>query len=180
MCRETERRTHQFPDGSELAYTVRTGDSAISRIFTAELARRLASADRHLETRPSLMASGGSQPGGRGDAHRSTATHALPAGEVRVSITANGRGSHEYIQSLVRAAAAYTRSLHVEVGRAAPLATLLIGSALALVAVGHPFLGAPLFGAGGVIAGHLVVYQLSVRGTTLGISRIPEPGEAPV
>jgi hypothetical protein len=65
MHRETDSRTHQFPDGTELEYTVRTSDSAIVRIFTAEPARRLERADLLLETEPSLMAFAGSLSGGR-------------------------------------------------------------------------------------------------------------------
>lgn len=179
MPPRVDRQTHHFPDGSDLELTIRTSDPAIYRIFTADLARRLRSARRSFVSGASLTEFGTVARASGRDVRQSTTTHGLPDGEVTVSIDAGGTASHEYLRFLVRGAVAYTRLLHVEGERASPVAVLLLGSGLALVAFGWWIPGVPLLGAGGVVALHLAVYWLSARGTIPSLSRIPDPGKPP-
>lgn len=177
MVHRVERQSHQFSDGSEIEFTIRTSDSTVFRIFEGDLERRLQSAHRVFAD--TSLRGFGAFSAGRRDTRQSTTTHPLPDGEVTVSIDASGTGSHEYLNALVRGAVAYTRTLHVEVERASALAILLLGSGLALVAAGLVFPSLPLFGAGGFVALHLVVYWLSARGLAPSLSQIPEPGDRP-
>lgn len=174
MVRRVEQETHQFPDGSEVTYAIRSSDATSVRVLRAELARRLQRAHR-------VFADGaatgvGAVASGRRDTRRSSTTHSLPEGEVRVSIDASGTGSHAYLQALVRGAVAYTNALDVEVGRAGAVAVLLLAGGLAVAAAGPAVLSLPLFGAGGIVGLHLALYVLSARGLAPALSRIPEPG----
>lgn len=110
-----------------------------------------------------------------GSSHRSTTTHALPDGEVTVVIDATGRGIHGYLHYLVTSAVSYTQVADVDVGRASLLAALLLGLGIGLVAVGHPVPSVPLFGAGGMVAAHVVGYSLSARGIPVSVTRQPDP-----
>lgn len=175
MVSRRDRQTREFPDGSEVEFTIRTDDATVFRVFRADMARRLRSAQRTFGT-----GAGRTSPAvgstGRGHTRQSTTAYTLPDGEVTVVIDASGTASHAYLRSLVRGAVEYTHTLHVDFGRATLLAVLCIGAGVALVALGRVFLSVPLFGVGGSVAFHLLVYWLSARGVAPNLSRIPEPG----
>jgi hypothetical protein len=175
MAERGDRQTHQLTDGSEIECIVRTSDSTVARIFEADLTRRMRSAQHLLgDTPPKRFRAFAA---GRRTTHRSTTTHALPDGEVTVTIDASGTSSHEYLRSLVNGAVAYTDTLHTDVERAGALALLLAGCALALVAFGPAVLSVPFFGVAGVFALHLLLYWLSARGLAPSVSKVPGPDE---
>lgn len=174
----TDRRADQLADGSELEYTIRTDDPAVYHLFTADLGRRLRSAQVHVPAAGSDRRFARFRPFAQGSGTgRSSTTYGLPSGEVTVSIDASGPGSHGYLRYHVESAVAYTRMLDVDVGRASLLASALIGLATALLALGQPFLAAPAFGAGAAIAGPVGLNRLAAWGRPVSVSRwdVPTP-----
>lgn len=172
----TDQHAYQFPDGSEIELTVRTEESAILRIFTADVTRRMRRfqlAGGEHDT--SLAAFRSYAPGNSRDDHASTTTHSLPDGEVTVSIDATGRGSHGYLYHLVTAAVAYTHAVDLDVGKVGTITAVLLGAGLAIASLGGGFLSLPFLGAGGTIGLHLLVYLLSAHGVTMSLSRVPTP-----
>lgn len=172
----TGEYAYQFPDGTEIELTVRTEEATLSRIFTADVAKRMRRVRQvTIENDASLVAFRSYVPSeGRG-AHQSTTTHALPDGDVTVSIDATGRGMHGYLYHLVTAAVAYTHSVNLDPGTVAPICVTLLGLGIVLVSAGLGLLSLPLFGAGGTFAFHLLVYALSAHGVTVSLSRVPDP-----
>lgn len=175
MASRTDQQTFEFPDGSEIEWTVQTNDAAVFRIFDSELSRRVRTAERALGRNLSLLSPSGLSPARRRNTDQSTTTLSLPDGEVTVSIDATGTTTHEYLRSLVRAAVAYTHACHVDVPKAVPLAVLCFLVGAVPLALGAGFLALPAFAAGAVVGLHLLVYLLSARGVPLGLSRIPDP-----
>lgn len=178
MTSQPKRESYYFPDGSEIELTVRTDDLSVYRIFRTDIVKRM----RHIraasaETDTTLAAFRSSVPRDRMDDCRSTTTHALPAGEVIVSIDASGKGMHGYLYYLVRAAVAYTHSVNLEPAKAGLLATPLLATGIALGALGQWYLSIPLFGVGGTILLHLLVYGLSASGVPVSLSRTPKPAD---
>lgn len=174
----SDSQAYQFPDGSEMEITVRTEESAVLRIFTADVTRRIGRVRRvagNYDT--SLAAFRSYAPGASRDDHSSTTTHSLPDGEVTVSIEATGRGIHGYLYHLVTAAVAYTHAVDLDVVKVGAIAGALLGAGLAIAALGGGFLSLPFFGAGGTIGLHLAVYLLSVYGVTPSLSRVPTPSD---
>lgn len=171
---ETEQRAELLADGTELEYTIRAHDPAVYHLFTAELGRRLRSAQVH------VPASGSDRSFARfrsfaPGADRSSTTYELPAGEVAVTIDAGGPAIHGYLRCHVESAVAYTRALDVEVGRASAVAATFLGLALLLLAAGQPFLAAPAFGAGAAIVAPLGLNRLAARGRPISVTRWDVP-----
>lgn len=173
---EVEQRADQFADGTELEYTIRTDDSAVYHLFTADLGRRLRSAQLHVS------------PSERGrtferfhafapasETGRTSTVYDLPAGEVTVSIDASEPDSHGYLRYHVESAVAYTRALDVDVERASVIAGALLGLATVLLIAGQPFLAAPAVGAGAAMGAPVGVNWLAARGHPISVSRWDVP-----
>jgi len=174
---QTDRQRYQFSDGSTVDLTVRTSDAAVFTVVTAQLASRLGRVDRFAEPvdhDASLRAYREFAPAD-GPGGRSTATHSLPGGEVTVVIDASRAGTRGYLNYLVMDAVAYAHVTDVDPWRAVPLAVLLVGSGVALVAAGYPVASLPPLGAGGVVGAAALVYLLTARGIALDLPRRPKP-----
>lgn len=181
MTTQPKQESYYFPDGSEVELTVRTDSPSVYRIFTTDIVKRM----RHIrsvsvEPGTALTAFRSSVPSDRRDDCRSTTTHALPAGKVVVSINASGKAMHGYLYHLVRAAVAYTHSVNIEPMKAGLLAALLLATGLTLGSFGQWYLSVPLFGVGGTILLHLLVYGLSASGLLVSLSRTPKPTDPPL
>lgn len=171
---EAEHRAELLADGTELKYTIRTDDPAVYHLFTADLSRRLRSAQVH------VPASGSDRSFARfrsfaPGADRSSATYELPRGEVAVSIDAGGPAVHGYLRYHVESAIAYTRALDVAVSRASAVAAAFLGQAMLLLVAGQPFLAAPAFGAWAAIVAPLGLNRLAARDRPISVSRWDVP-----
>lgn len=172
----TDRRADQLADGTELEYTIRTDDPAVYHLFTADLGRRLRSAQVHVPASGSDRTFARFRPFARGSGTgRSSTTYDLPAGEVTVSIDASGPGSHGYLRYHVESAVAYTRALDVEVGPASAIAAVLFGLAALLFTAGQPFLAVPALGAGAAFAAPVGLNRLAAQGRPISLSRWDVP-----
>lgn len=173
---ETDQ-TFQFPDGTVIEYTVSTTDAAVRKLVATDLAKRLNDAQTMFpvsERDLSLAAYTAFVPTEQADAHTSTTTHALPEGELTVAIDASDERVHGYLHYLVVAAVAYAHVVNIDSTRASLLAAALGSAGVVLAVLGQVLLSVLVFGAGGVVALHVLVYYLAVRGV-VAFHRQPTP-----
>lgn len=181
MTSQLKQESYYFSDGSEIELAVQTDKQSIYRIFTTDMVKRM----HHIrsgntETEATLAAFRSAVPDDRTDDCCSTTTHPLPAGEVTVSIDASGKGMHGYLYHLATAAVAYTHSVDLEPLKAGMLATILLATGLTVGSFGWWYLSVPLFGVGGTVLLHLLVYVISAVGLPVSLSRTPKPTDASV